>query len=267
MKFVCISRDSQVLISVWETRVKDFRRFADEARFQYYTGIATARAVAKGTVNVLTWKYDSVAWWGNPGFVQTATHPVVGVSWFDARAFCLWLTDLERKSGRIGKADKYRLPNDAEWSAAAGLSVYPWGSDQSPYVKTRVGNYFDVSCAKVWPGTTWEHVTAEDGFARTAPVGSFPPNSLGIYDLGGNALEWVEDEYQARMNDASILQATPAMRDEASPDGVRYRVLRGASWAEAQPLALRSSCRFALPPTFRADAVGFRVVLDRNVPD
>ena len=100
-------------------------------------------------------------------FVQQDNHPVVNVSWDEARRYCEWLT---RTSGRV-----WRLPLDAEWVTAAGTGVYPWTLPLSR--RDKAGNYADQN----------------DGYAYTAPGGMFAVNSRGLYDMGGNVWEWVGD--------------------------------------------------------------------------
>jgi hypothetical protein len=160
-------------------------------------------------------------------------HPVVYVSYEDAQGFCRWLSAKEGKT--------YRLPTDAEWSAAVGLGketgktpeekaangskeVFPWGSYFPP--KPGDGNY------------ALDEV--DDGYDRTAPVMSFRANELGIYDLGGNVWEWCQDWYN---------------------EDKEYRVLRGASWGINDRVLLRSSYRGLGHPMDRVDSLGFRCVL------
>ena len=104
-------------------------------------------------------------------------HPVVHVSWDDAVAYARW----------AGK----RLPTEAEWEFAArgGLEgkPYAWGDDRP--TDTRV-------FANIWQGEFPSTNTAADGFDRTAPVGSFPPNGYGLYDMAGNVWEWCADWYE-----------------------------------------------------------------------
>ena len=177
--------------------------------------------------------------WQEPRFPQGRDYPVVNVSWHDAKAFCEWLS---KKEGR-----EYRLPTDDEWSAAVGLGKYPWGGAWPP--PEGVGNYYvTISGYK-------------DGYEYTAPVASFPPNRFGIYDLGGNAWEWCEDEYKASMNDPEVLDEYPFLKREKANDGTAFRVLRGASSSNNDPLILRSSSRDSAHPVNRTDYYGFRCVL------
>jgi len=176
-------------------------------------------------------------------------HPVVNVSWDDAKAFCAWLS---QKEGL-----RYRLPTDREWSVAVGIGgqepesgaspeklsgklggVYPWGK-QWPPIKS-AGNYADAACKKQIPAEKAIE-GYEDGFSITAPVMSFPPNNLGIYDLGGNVWEWCEDWFNADKKD---------------------HVLRGASWGSSAPNALLSSFRGNQPSTRRWRCDGFRCVVE-----
>jgi formylglycine-generating enzyme required for sulfatase activity len=170
-----------------------------------------------------------------PGFPQGSTHPAVNVSWNDAKACCAWLSKREGLN--------YRLPKEAEWSAAVGGSEYPWGSSWPP--PNECGNYLGQE-AKVpemvsfLRGRGWDSATVIGGFRDrhvfTAPVGSYQDNWLGIYDLGGNVWEW-------------------------TTNGVSG-VLRGASWFDNNRVYLRSSFRIFGPPMGRYGAdYGFRVVL------
>ena len=161
---------------------------------------------------------------------------MVKVSWDDARAFCAWLSKNE--------GVEYRLPNDAEWSAAVDPGKYPWGNDWPP--PKGAGNYA---------------VDDGDGAKVTAPVASYTANRLGIFDLGGNVWEWCEDEYKASMNDPDALKELPSLKEEKMADGTAFRVLRGASWHSFDPLGLRSACRSNLPPAARGEGYGFRCVL------
>jgi formylglycine-generating enzyme required for sulfatase activity len=122
-------------------------------------------------------------------------HPVVGVNWNDANAFCAWLS---KKEGR-----SYRLPTDREWSIAVGLGspekarkrttpmmlsgkakeVWSWGTVRPP--PKGAGNFADTVCRQEFPNlSTIRDYT--DGYATTAPVMSFKPNKNGLYDMGGN---------------------------------------------------------------------------------
>lgn len=193
--------------------------------------------------------------------MQTPQQPVCGVDWEDAKEFCRWLTVKERTEGRLAASQEYRLPTDAEWSAAAGIGdreepgspkekdgklkgVYPWGSQWPP--PPGAGNYADQTAQTTnWPADFSILDGYRDGFARTAPVGSFAANPNGLHDLGGNVWEFCEDWYDAART---------------------YRLLRGGGWDTSDPGQMLSSYRGDLAPGTRHDFVGFRVVL-ANVGD
>lgn len=208
MKFVPVP-GTQVLMCVHETRNADY----------------AAYAAAQGGLND-DWKQDAG--------VGKEQHPVVKVSYEDAEGFCRWLSAQEGKT--------YRLPTDAEWSAAVGLrketgrtpeeksyngsdDVFPWGSYYPP--KPGDGNY--------------SQSVVDDGYQQTAPVMSFRANELGIYDLGGNVWEWCQDWF----------------------DALEFgRVRRGASWSRLDDHStMRSSIRHGEPPKWRDRVNGFRCVL------
>jgi serine/threonine protein kinase len=233
MRFVPLGED--LMVAVWETRRRDYEQFARDSR-----------------------RNDARA----SDFQQTPDHPVVNVSRDDAQAFCAWLTERERKSERIAQTHVYRLPTDLEWSKMAGLQeeegvspgwrdgrkqrVFPWGSVWPP--DKAVGNFADLTASGT-PGMSIERTiyNYDDGFAQTAPVGSFPANSLGLFDLSGNVQEWVEDDYSKLGTD--------------SPG-----VLRGGGWNTFQSENLYSGSRNAVPRASQDAIYGFRVVIAKVPP-
>ncbi len=123
-----------------------------------------------------------------PQFSQGRNHPAVNVSWNDAKAWCAWLSKKEGK--------RYRLPTDAEWSAAVGTSTYPWGHQWPPPNNT--GNYAGQELRSLdqpvretyfWKGFTIIG-NFDDRYVFTAPVSTYSANANGFFDLGGNVSEW-----------------------------------------------------------------------------
>lgn len=184
-------------------------------------------------------------------------HPVLGVSWDDAKAFCEWL-------GR--KEDlKVRLPTDREWSQAAGiakdepweaqstpktrdgvLKTYTWGPSHPPKSSEVEGNYGDVTYGAQQAGEPF--IECYDGFPSTAPVKSFNANGFGLHDLGGNAREWVEDLWDT---------------------GSSEHVLRGSAWHSTFWNGMVTSRRQAAPAGLRNYETGFRCVIEmtESFPD
>lgn len=217
MQFVPVPGTS-VLFSKWETRVSDYAEFLAATKREHSA----------------------------PGFPQGPDHPAVNLSYEDAQAFCQWLGEKEKRP--------YRLPTDLEWSAAIGLIAekgetpedrtmvsdplrFPWGEWPPP---KGTGNFADQTTfrMKAWADAIPDY---DDGFAYTAPVGSFPANVLGIHDLSGNAEEWCED-----WNNKTL----------------RHRVYRGGSWTDAQKYPLTAGVRLSAEPGNRLPTHGFRCVLD-----
>jgi formylglycine-generating enzyme required for sulfatase activity len=243
---------TNALACVWETRVKDFQLFVAESRHDATNG---AWALYKER-----WRQGPFSW-SAPGFGQTGDHPVCGVSWLDARAFCAWLTGREREAGHIGSNQTYRLPYDAEWSRLAGDSKYPGGGEWNARTAA-AGNYAgqearDEHWYPVYPVVT-NHT---DRFPRTAPVGSFPANAAGLHDLGGNVWEWCEDTFRTALVPEDILKADPTLANRG-----RYRVLRGSSWREGGPLETRLDYRRPMGADHRYTDIGFRCVLELPSP-
>jgi formylglycine-generating enzyme len=155
--------------------------------------------------------------------------PVVGVTWHDAQAFCRWLS---RETGVV-----HRLPTEAEWEVAArgGRTgePYPWGRDLPDAGGRYRANYYPNDFA-------------DDGFALTAPVGSFPANGYGLFDMAGNVSEWCADKNTPPGG------GTPF----AAPD---YRVRKGGSW-RSRARELRGAARKFSPPDTADGFIGFRVL-------
>jgi sulfatase modifying factor 1 len=126
------------------------------------------------------------AGWRSPGFPQTDRDPVVCVSRTDALAYIAWRS---RKDGRA-----YRLPSEAEWEYAAragDTGVSPWAGD--PARQCALANGASATYGKAFPEEPYVTRACADGYAFTAPVGSFRPNPFGLYDMLGNVWQWTAD--------------------------------------------------------------------------
>ena len=171
-----------------EVTVGQFRRFlaasgytpesiADETGGYGYNRLYDPAASARGDAfEGRDPKYS----WNNPGFEQGDHHPVVNVTWNDAVALARWLSAAE------GVA--YRLPTEAEWEYACRGGTrtrYHGGNEPRSLLKT--ANTFDADAAANWPQWNRLALPGRDGFAFTAPVGSFEPNAFGLHDMHGNA--------------------------------------------------------------------------------
>ena len=184
------------------------------------------------------WKEHSGRNWKSPGYSQTDEHPVVCVSWDDAKAYVRWL------SGKTGK--EYRLLSEAEWEyvARAGtVTARYWGESETG--QCRYANGADETYG-------WTEAFCDDGYARTAPVGSYQANGFGLHDVLGNVYEWTEDcwneSYTGAPSDGSAWETGNCSR----------RVLRGGSW-DILPRDLRSAFRYGYSTGSRVINLGFRV--------
>jgi len=195
-------------------------------------------------------------------------NPVANVTWSDAVQYCNWLS---KKEGRapvykqeFGKwipvypfTDGYRLPTEAEWTWAIRYSErpaarkFPWGKNWPPPKES--GNFADLSSRELVPSIIPRF---NDGYASTAPVGTFKASAIGIFDGGGNVAEWVNDWYTV-----PTPGITEPVVDPTGPERGTSRVIRGSSWRHAGFTEMRLSYRdYGTEP--RVD-LGFR--LARNI--
>ncbi len=199
--------------------------------------------------------------WRNPGFEQADDHPVVAVSWDDAITYCNWLSraaglppayDLPtgaildghgHPADTVGAVRGYRLPTEAEWEYAARER----GCD------VRFGNGRNVAQSSEinFRGDNGGYAFLARGEyrKRTVPVGSFAPNGLGLFDMSGNAWEWVSDNYAE--------YGVDPLSDPYVMAGDK-RILRGGGWGH-DAVEIRATHRSAWPRNDRCNQSGFRI--------
>ncbi len=182
------------------------------------------------------WTFETSSWsersgrsWRNPGFfMQEGSHPVICVSWPDAKAYVTWLA---KKTGRL-----YHLLSEAEWEYAARGRTSPgnyprfWSGDSESEL-CKYGNFYDHNAG--------DSNACNDGYDRTSPVGRYQPNAFGLYDMFGNAWQWTDDCWHETYNDA------PANGSAWTTgcSGSSARVVHGGSWSSL-PKDLRAANRF-----------------------
>ncbi len=178
-------------------------------------------------------------YWDNTTWNQD-NYPVVGVSWYEVYAYTQWLVDATKLP--------IRLPTEAEWERAARGDdgrIYPWGN---PWEGSRL-NFCDTNCTY-----DWKDNGTNDGYAQTAPVGSYPQGAspYGALDMAGNVWEWTNSRYLDY----------PYQNDDAheNAEGDAGRVLRGGSWINNDS-NVRVAIRGRFTPGIRFSSVGVRLVV------
>lgn len=265
-------------MAYYEVKVGQFRKFVDATDY-----LTEAEAAAKPGCHVPTrggrWELRADANWRDPGYganhKQTDGHPVVCVSWNDVQAYLQWLNGSPgANTGGTpnGTTERYRLASEAEWEfAARGGTTTPRPWNEAPgffgriWGVARLGSkperpvsqscgYANVADDALrtlldWPDT----LNCEDSYPYAVPGGYFGDNGFDLYDMIGNAAEWVQDcwnpNHQAAPRDA---------RARNSGDCTR-RVVRGGSWA-SPTASIRSAARSNQPHAYRASDLGFRLV-------
>ncbi|MFI1702373.1 SUMF1/EgtB/PvdO family nonheme iron enzyme [Streptomyces bobili] len=242
-----VTVDKPIAVGRTEVTVGQFKQFVEETGYQPAQGMRTWLA---NEDSLLQFRPDLN--YLNPGFPQTDDDPVVGITKNDAEAFADWMSE------RTG--EKYRLPTEGEWEyAARGGTQTPffWGEDiedAGQYANTYDEDSYAANRFSIIGSGEWGHVAnVHDGFEYTAPVGAFKPNAFGLYDVTGNAREFVADTWID-----SQAGATPdaSVRYGEAP----FVVLRGGAWVY-QPQNLRIAYRSGyLSSETRTNMFGFRLV-------
>lgn len=201
---------------------------------RYWTDAAQEQVWSKGQVKA--WNDDEPREgpydFGEP--FNLPNHPVVGVTWYEAVAFCLWLTEQLRRCGELGAGEEITLPSESQWEKAARGTdgrVYPWGNDPDP----NRANYDDT------------------GIGTTSAAGCFPGGAspYGVEDLSGNVWEWCRTRWE---------ESYEGYQDDNDLEGKALRVLRGGAF-RYQARNVRCAFRYRRSPSLRYDLIGFRVIV------
>ena len=229
----------KLAVGRYEVMRREYGAFVKE------TGRKTAEGCWVGDGSTKNWGLDATRSWRSPGFIQGERHPVVCVSWEDARAYAKWLSK---------KTDKtYRLLSEAEWEYAARAGTHTsryWGD--GPKGQCKHANGADAAFGKAYGREPPRVLSCRDGSAHTAGVESYGANAWRLSDMLGNVWEWVEDcshgDYRGAPADGSAW---------VSERACETRVVRGGSWYLWS--TLRSAARGGDKPANRNFDTGFRV--------
>jgi formylglycine-generating enzyme required for sulfatase activity/serine/threonine protein kinase/Leucine-rich repeat (LRR) protein len=234
-----------------EVTVQQYRQFVASTQYKTLAERETATGItlSEGISQKKRVRSPGFSWQFAGEVPLDDDQPVTNLSWYDAVAFCDWLS--------LSEGVTYRLPTEAEWEyvARAGAGSVVEGSDIWVDTVKQGANLGDIAGSREFSqvGFVNKSVDWDDTFAAQAPVGRFTANVLGLQDFCGNVAEWCSDRY-----DAEYYKTSPLENPRGAAAG-RYRVIRGSSWqssvADCRP-ELRS---FAAPNRAQLN-VGFRIV-------
>ncbi len=224
-----------------EVTVGQFREFVRETGFK-----SDAEKGEGGMIwndKEYRWSPDKKMKWDSLPWRIEDNQPVVFASWNDAQAFCRWLSRKEKRT--------YRLPTEAEWEMACrggrAWVRFPWGN--------RLPGDGDANFGDGNPKLPESMTTVNDGYKYVAPVGSYPPNGFGLYDMDGNVMEWAQDNYDRNYYESSPLE------DPQGPSRGTSKVNKGGNWFSS-PTDCRCAFRGFSGPEMNFWNMGFRVVMD-----
>jgi formylglycine-generating enzyme required for sulfatase activity len=237
-----------LLLASQEVTVQQFRKFADATGY-----VTTVERNKRGGRHIEDRRQGFVQkpefTWRNPGYPQADSHPVVHVTWEDAHAYCDWLSKAEHA--------KYRLPTEAEWEyACAGDSEF-----QHPFALRWHSFAMCVNCADASirrsMGARYDvPIPWDDGYAFTAPVGTYWTNRFGLSEMLGNVWELCEDNWTERYDGP---QSADAVTTDPLKRGATASVCRGSSFFCNTEDA--RACRREMLEAHEARSdVGFRIV-------
>ena len=230
----------------------EFRAFVEETgyvteaeqfgwSFVFWSEVPSSVGPTTAVSGIEWWRRVDGACWYAPRGPETKNdclpeHPVVHVSWNDARAYASWVGG--------------RLPSEAEWEHAAragqGDVRFPWGNAEP--------NDADFTPCNIWQGDFPRVNTAADGYVSTAPARSFKPNPWGLYNLVGNVWEWTADPYRVRSLKSSVKERLAGMKG--------YKLSKGGSFLchRSYCYRYRIAARSGISPDSTTTHQGFRVV-------
>ncbi|MEO0339260.1 MAG: formylglycine-generating enzyme family protein, partial [Bacteroidota bacterium] len=254
---------SDYYISNHEVTFKEFKEFISSTNYKTEVEKDGGSYLWKESrwkkMNGINWRYDEE---GNPRSTNTQNHPVIHINWIDAVAYCNWRSE---KSGlqrvytladSIVKANwdanGFRLPTEAEWEYAARSrgKKEKWAGTSLETNLENYGNFCNHNCTLSWRDRKYN-----DGHKYLAPIKSFKPNDLGLYDMSGNVFEWCwdwyGDDYYANSNNAN---------DPKGPSSGSFHVYRGGNWSGPNGYC-RTSYRRSWGPGNSVPSAGFRVAM------
>jgi len=216
-------------IGLWDTQ--DLSMYSEDTRKMIREWLAGRPKEKRG------WPF----WWEDLKW-SAAALPVVGISWFEADAYCNWLTGVLHQTGQLAENQAFRLPTEAEWEKAARgprANLWPWGN--------------------TWDEENCNNSEPKEKIGSTSPVGIYPhgESPCGAQDMVGNVWEWCADWFA---DGTYTKYAGSSVADPTGPETGQRRVLRGGSW-DLNRFSARCASRYRFIPDDCNYDVGFRLVL------
>ncbi len=240
-----------------EVTVGQFREFVTATQYKTLAEreMATGLVLGEGIAQKQRGRQPTYSWQYAGDITLNDEQPVSNLSWYDAVAFCEWLSQKEKVT--------YRLPTEAEWEyvARAGLGTIVVGSEEWSAQLKQGANLADASAARDYASQSFSGVAADwdDMFPAAAPIGKFAPNVLGLQDLVGNVSELCSDRFGAEYYQTSPLE------NPQGPESGGNRIVRGASWQSGLN-ECRPGMRGYIASSQALMQVGFRIVQELPEP-